>query len=207
MKKESVRKRLVRLSQAPSASGCRQWNAGMDRHGYGRITVNGIQKLAHRVAYEVFKGPIPEGLVIDHLCRNRACVNPDHLEPVTVRENTLRGNGPSARLARQTHCKRGHEFTPENTYLNPQGERRCRACVREAYVARILPEGTKTARYCQTCGWAGEYDSPGRGDLAKRKHSCVKHLARAIGMPRREARKATLDELRAASGAGETGQP
>jgi hypothetical protein len=80
------------------------------------------------VAYELAIGPIPEGLTIDHLCRNRGCVNPAHLEAVTNRTNLLRGDGIAALNARKTHCKRGHEFTPENTYVWREGTRACRAC-------------------------------------------------------------------------------
>jgi hypothetical protein len=107
--------------------------------GYGlwhrRVDGNLITVGAHRFAYEETIGEIPPGLVIDHLCRNRQCVNPHHLEPVSQRENTLRGVGPSAENARKTHCKRGHKFTPENTYLKPGKygpQRICRICTREA---------------------------------------------------------------------------
>jgi hypothetical protein len=85
----------------------------------------------HRAAYEVFVGPIAEGLTIDHLCRNRACCNPAHLEPTTMRENTLRGESQASIHARQTHCLRGHEFTPSNTYRmrGAHGvQRLCRTC-------------------------------------------------------------------------------
>lgn len=85
----------------------------------------------HRLAWELWRGPIPVGLTIDHLCRNPACANPRHLEPVTVRENTLRGDTIPARNAAKTHCIHGHEFTEENTRIDSMGKRVCRACVRE----------------------------------------------------------------------------
>ncbi|MFZ2529632.1 MAG: HNH endonuclease signature motif containing protein [Rhodococcus sp. (in: high G+C Gram-positive bacteria)] len=87
------------------------------------------------MAYELSVGDIPEGLVIDHLCRVRHCVNPAHLEPVTNRENTLRGDCVDANRERslsRTHCKHGHELTPKNTYIDPRGYRECRTCRRAA---------------------------------------------------------------------------
>lgn len=88
--------------------------------------------LAHRWSYAATHGVIPAGLELDRLCRNRRCVRPDHLEPVTSRVNTLRGMAPSAIAARTNVCQRGHEFTPENTYWRPDGtnHRQCRACIR-----------------------------------------------------------------------------
>jgi hypothetical protein len=101
-----------------------------DRRGYAVLTHRGWPHRVHRLTYEALVGEIPEGLVIDHLCRVRECVNPDHLEVVPSRVNTLRGDGPTARNARKTHCVRGHEFTPENTRPRPEGGRRCRECRR-----------------------------------------------------------------------------
>lgn len=86
----------------------------------------------HRTSYEVFRGPIPVGLVIDHLCRNRLCCNPDHLEAVTFRENIRRGESVMAQKARATHCLKGHPLSGDNVYILPKNNtRRCRKCNRE----------------------------------------------------------------------------
>lgn len=96
--------------------------------GYGRIWFGRhVYRMAHRIAYEWARGPIPEGLTIDHLCRCRRCVNPRHMEPVTNIENVMRGESIWAVNARKTHCLRGHEFTPENTYRY-NGTRACKEC-------------------------------------------------------------------------------
>jgi hypothetical protein len=107
---------------------CLVWTGALDRDGYGIFEVStDITVRIHRWSYEQLVGPIPDGFTIDHLCRNRACQNVRHMEPVTNRVNILRGEGAAALNARKTHCKRGHEFTPENTYVRPRG-RECRAC-------------------------------------------------------------------------------
>ena len=119
-----------RFSESYSAEGdCWIWTGTVSMYGYGRFWQDGVEHLAHRWAYQNFVGLIPEGLELDHLCRNRSCVNPEHLEPVTARENQDRGLHGDLR----THCRNGHELTPENTYLKhqPDGTRRiCRECAR-----------------------------------------------------------------------------
>lgn len=116
---------------------CWVWTGAPDSTGYGRVKCNDKHDLVHRVAYMLEVGPIPPGRQLDHLCRNLLCVNPRHLEPVSSRENTLRGFGVTAANARKTHCKRGHEFTPENTIARPLG-RNCRACRRIRAAERRL---------------------------------------------------------------------
>ncbi len=106
---------------------CWLWIGSATDRGYGQFWFNGKPIMAHRAAYEIAKGPIPKDLVIDHLCRVHRCVNPDHLEVVTRGENVLRGIGPGAINKTKTHCKRGHEFTVENTYIY-KGTRNCRSC-------------------------------------------------------------------------------
>ncbi len=108
--------------------GCWKWTGTPHPAGYGSFQFRQASYLAHRVAYTWLKEPIPEGLDIDHLCRVRICVNPEHLEPVTRQVNLLRGHGVTAGNAAKTHCKHGHEFTEANTYIDNLGCRYCRAC-------------------------------------------------------------------------------
>lgn len=112
---------------------CWEWTGALDQNGYGQFFIRRPLSpvKAHRLAYEILVGPIPEGAKGDHLCRNRSCVNPDHIDPIPNRDNVLRGFGITAMHARQTHCKNGHEFTPENTFTKDNGGRGCRECRKE----------------------------------------------------------------------------
>jgi hypothetical protein len=117
-------------------------------NGYTKIGVNHRTMLTHRAAYEAAFGSIPIGMVLDHLCRNRACANPEHLDPVTHRENLLRGEGPTSREAAQTHCIANHPFSVDNTRITSKGKRACRECDRHraaGYRARSRAQHTTDA--------------------------------------------------------------
>ena len=133
------RERIERQISPEPNSGCWLWTGGIGSHGYGQLTAGwrDPQKrgtsVVHRILYEEKYGPVPKGLELDHLCRVRLCVNPDHLEPVTRRENIRRGIAPVARQMVQTHCLRGHEFNHANTlfYRTKYGVgRRCKTCAK-----------------------------------------------------------------------------
>ncbi len=121
---------------------CWEWRGGKDRSGYGRLRFGGRLIQAHRLAYELSVGPIPSSLELDHLCRNRGCVNPHHLEPVTRRENVMRGVGVGAFHARATECPQGHAYSTENTYRDRLGKRYCRICKR---VTKALSNARRAA--------------------------------------------------------------
>lgn len=132
--------------------GCWIWTASKMAGGYGQFIVmsgkRGRPIPAHRVAWEWLRGPIPDGLVIDHRCRTRACVNPDHLEPVTNEENILRGVWQPILNRTKTYCVNGHPFNDENTYRPPgrPGVRQCRACMRAREEKRRSPNYLPTDR-------------------------------------------------------------
>jgi hypothetical protein len=126
---------------------CWNWTGAIAGAGYGRVYFRKPRPpvYAHRFAYEQLVGSIPAGLEIDHLCRNRICVNPEHMEPTTHRTNVLRGTSPWAENAQKTECLRGHPLSGSNLYLHPSnGSRACRTCHKELqrdYLARKKARG------------------------------------------------------------------
>lgn len=116
---------------------CWVWTGSINpTSNYGRVYFDSKQNMAHRVMYELLVGDIPNGLQLDHLCRNRSCVNPEHLEPVTIRQNLLRSNITNATINKnKTHCSSGHEFSKKNTYnRKDKNSRECRICRKAAVI-------------------------------------------------------------------------
>ncbi len=140
---KSIEDRFWRLVEVIPFHSCWEWVGYINEHGYGKFTIKGKGSVkclrAHRLSYELFIGPIPGGLDLDHLCRNRSCVNPHHLEPVTRKENLRRAptscvsGGITTAIQKRalTHCKSGHEFSPENTRITKSGWRQCVECSRK----------------------------------------------------------------------------
>lgn len=129
-----IRKRAA-PANAPVKGPCWIWQ-GKLKDGYGRFDFDGVTQRAHRVGYMLFVGPIPPGVVLDHVCRVRKCANPQHVEPVTQRENIMRGSNHVAIRARTTHCPAGHAYDEANTYRDKKNRRYCRACRRARGSAR-----------------------------------------------------------------------
>lgn len=123
---ETSSQRLKRRSKK-TAEGCLEWQGCLTTAGYGAIFFEGRKREAHLIAYETFVGRVPKGKELDHLCRNRKCINTAHLEPVTHKENVRRGEGACAKHARKTRCVNGHPFNKKNTYVTSE-RRRCREC-------------------------------------------------------------------------------
>jgi len=125
-----VRRFCVQTTLPTVPDGCWTWRGSGNGLGYGRLSVDGKPTYAHRYAYTLFVAPIPSGKSIDHLCGNRSCVNPAHLEPVTHRENVRRGGGFPGTNARKTHCHLGHALEGDNMVADRHGNRACRTCLR-----------------------------------------------------------------------------
>jgi hypothetical protein len=131
-KRRPIVDRFLEKVERDGLLGCWIWTGASTIHGYGIFSVDGHLVHAHRVAYRLFVGEIPDGLDIDHLCRTRLCVNPAHLEPVTRQVNVQRAQ-PFRRDTKTVVCRAGHPRTPENTYERPDRKgRSCRPCVVEA---------------------------------------------------------------------------
>lgn len=151
------------FSYVDATGDCWEWTGGRGTNGYGGFnfvdpaTGKHRRRLAHRAAWEILVGLIPPSLVMDHLCRNRACVNPDHLEPVTQRVNNLRGFSLSAANARKTHCKNGHPLMPGNLWKNQNGQRICRACQIERRRQRDRASGIRLRSDVKPCGTPAAY--------------------------------------------------
>lgn len=143
-------------SKVDKTEDCWLWRAGKFWHGYGQFSVNNKSRYAHRVAYELEFGPVPDGMQLDHLCRVRLCVRPSHLEAVTQTENIRRGVSPTALNRRLTKCKRGHDLSGDNIHVNARGYRQCRVCRRiTRALAKAAPEQTSIYAPNTTDGAAG----------------------------------------------------
>lgn len=133
----STEERLLNLSMPEPNTGCWIWFGDSVKGGYGRSSVASKKKLAHRLSYETFIGPIPEGLTIDHLCNNTSCINPQHLQPKTQKDNTLSSKINIATINKaKTHCPKGHEYNIVNTFVHKDGRRDCRTCRNASSLAR-----------------------------------------------------------------------
>lgn len=156
----------------PELGKCWRWLGSFTERGYSQFWSKGKMRRAHVFSFALNGGVVPSGLELDHLCRNRGCVNPSHLEPVTHRENMLRSDSPPAWHIRQTHCLRGHEFTKENTKLSRSGERRCRKCI-----AIRNKKGYAPVR-------SGNYEDCGNAKLTRERIREI-HTRSRSGVPRK----------------------
>ncbi len=145
-------------SRVQKTETCWLWTGTITPAGYGRVKINGTNVPAHRYAYELTRGPVPNGMTLDHCCHNedvacqggpqclhRRCVTPSHLEVASSRDNTLRGNTPAAANVAKTHCPKGHAYDEANTWISRRGDRHCRACHRNKKRSRHNSSNTSSA--------------------------------------------------------------
>ena len=163
-------------------TGCWLWTGSANKAGYGHTKHNGTTWVAHRLGWTLYRGPIPEGMFIDHMCRQKGCVNPDHLRLVTPRINAIENNdGITALNARKTHCKRGHALDEANTGTTHTGTRQCRTCCRE----KSLRDNREKLRIRL------ESLPPELRDRARVRSAAATVAALAKGKQRRDARGST----------------
>lgn len=196
--------RFVAHIDVRGAEDCWPWTGGMQNQGYGRFGSDGQTFRAHRLAYEMAVGPIPDGAHLDHACHNkdaecaggngcqhRRCCNPAHLQPATLVENVMRGKSEAALNARKTHCKRGHPFSPENTRLTAGGRRRCMTCSGLTGKGSASHEREKTH-----CPQGHAYDEQNTYYILKSDGSVKCRVCRACGRQRALARYRAKTEKR-----------
>ena len=143
MNRMTIADKLRKHSVLDEQSGCILWIGGLDSLGYGKTAMNGFSIKAHRAAWCLKHGEIPKDRELDHKCRTRRCINTDHLELVTHRENVIRGEAPTAINARKTHCVKGHLLAGSNMRQRSDGGRRCRTCERDDGYRRRRRDGVR----------------------------------------------------------------
>ena len=189
--KRTLRERLLSRAIINPETGCWEWAGSRDKRGYGRINVSGTPQLAHRIAFEMWRGPLPphrEGNLIrelDHLCEVHCCLNPAHLELVTHHVNMQRADMSPAGLVNRlkTNCPKGHPYDEKNTYISRRGSRSCRACINErdravrAARGAVLPPGARTH-----CPQGHPYDKENTyvapGSSKRQCRTCIRDRAR-----------------------------
>lgn len=157
--------RKIRVVDQGTHESCWEWLGAITDRGYGRVHHNGRPRKAHRVTYELLRGPIPDGLVIDHLCRNRLCVNPRHLDAVSIAENNRRGarSTASGLLIPLDKCVNGHDYTPENTVWRGGARKGCKECARARSASHYREKRADQPKApCRVCGKALHHMSVAR---------------------------------------------
>jgi len=165
---DTLAERLERYSTPEPNTGCILWMNSGTVDGYGQVWWDGKLQRAHRASYELVNGPIPAGMQLDHRCRVRCCINPHHLEIVTSKENTLRGTSASARNATKTHCKHGHAFNPDNTWVEKaaSAKRHCLACERNRRAALKISRAALAGPVTEEKIYGSTFPSPsGTGEI------------------------------------------